>query len=373
MTDSAHVGAFNPERLTQARRRRGWTKVQLAEAVGVTPQSIANYEKGRQTPSDLPAVAEALDFPVAFFSRPTPESVEPSHATFRALSAMTARQRDAVLAAAELGVEFERTCMRHRFYLPPPAVPHLGDQVGQNDPETAAAMVRAEWGLGNQPIANMIHLLEAKGVRVYTLDGEDRRVGAFCIWRHDTPFVFLNMAQSAERVRFDAAHELGHLVMHRSGPADAARRDPDQEREANHFAGAFLMPEMVVRAVAPRLATADDMRRLKIRWGVAVMALAYRLKQLGLLRGPRHERRLFATISGRGWRRDEPDPIRAETSSIYQQIIDALRERGITLQALARDLGVYTDDLAGLIFGVSAAPEPERRAFVPRLIAGGRG
>lgn len=363
---------FNPQRLEQARRRRGLTKVALAKQAGLTAQSIANYEKGRQTPAEVGPLAQALDFPEEFFYRDTPEDVAPDHATFRALTAMTARQRDSVLAAAELGVEFERTCLRPRFHLPTPAVPYISDHVGEVDPEVAASMVRAEWGLGSQPIANMVHLLEAKGVRVYTLAGGDRRVGAFCIWRHDVPFVFLNTAQSAERIRFDAAHELGHLAMHRGGPPAEGARDPEQEREANHFAGAFLMPAAPVRKVAPPRATADDMRRLKRRWGVSVMALAYRLKQLGLLRGPRHERRLFSTISARGWRRDEPDPIPNETSSVYEQVVFELRRRGVTLQTLASDLGVYAADLSGLLFDISVAEAPAKQAFRPRLINGGR-
>ncbi|MEK2654790.1 ImmA/IrrE family metallo-endopeptidase [Pseudomonas aeruginosa] len=47
---------------------------------------------------------------------------------------------------------------------------------------------------------------------------ETSQVNAFSCWRRGvTPFVFLNTQKSAEASRFDAAHELGHLVLHRHG------------------------------------------------------------------------------------------------------------------------------------------------------------
>ena len=80
-------------------------------------------------------------------------------------------------------------------------------------------------------------------------------VDAFSMWRQETPFVFLNTQKSAERTRFDAAHELGHLVLHRHG----SPQGQDAEREANAFASAFLMPRASVLANAPRMATLDHL------------------------------------------------------------------------------------------------------------------
>jgi hypothetical protein len=47
------------------------------------------------------------------------------------------------------------------------------------------------------------------------------------------------------RGRFDAAHELGHLVMHGH---ERPLPGPEAEREANQFASAFLMPRADVVA-----------------------------------------------------------------------------------------------------------------------------
>src|SRR4029077_3081434 len=118
-----------------------------------------------------------------------------------------------------------------------------------------------------------------KGVRVFSLSLDAAEVDAFSMWRQRTPFVFLNTKKSAEHSRFDAAHELGHLVLHRHGSPQGR----EAEREANAFASAFLMPRATVLANMPRLATVDRLIKLKKYWAVSVAALAYRLHAVGVL------------------------------------------------------------------------------------------
>jgi Zn-dependent peptidase ImmA (M78 family) len=79
------------------------------------------------------------------------------------------------------------------------------------EPEVAAQALRAEWGLGERPIQNMLHLLEANGVRVFSLPRDNASVNAFSVWHGAIPYVFLTTDKSGERGRFDCAHELGHL------------------------------------------------------------------------------------------------------------------------------------------------------------------
>ena len=88
--------------------------------------------------------------------------------------------------------------------------------------------------------------------------------------------MFLNMQKTAERSRFDAAHELGHLVLHRHG-GPSGREAEDQ---ANQFAAEFLMPSADVMAVIPRISKLNQIVQAKTRWGVSVQALTYRLHRL---------------------------------------------------------------------------------------------
>ena len=103
---------------------------------------------------------------------------------------------------------------------------------------------------------------------------------AFSLIRDDRPFAFLNTDRSAERQRFDAAHELGHLLLHAGAPRVHGR---DREAEANRFAAAFLMPRRAVLAQGLREATLDRVLAAKRHWTVSAMAMTHRLHELRLL------------------------------------------------------------------------------------------
>ena len=258
------------------------------------------------------------------------------------MSRMTAGQRDAALGAGALAFMLN-DWVELRFELPAPDLPDLRDE----DPEVAAAVLRQHWGLGERPIKNMVHLLEAKGVRVYSLAENSIEVDAFALWHSKTPFVFLNTLKSAEHGRFDAAHELGHLVLHRhSGP-----QVPDAERQVNAFASAFLMPRASVLAHAPRMATLRNLIQLKKQWIVSVAALAYRLHALGLVTDW-HYRTLCIEIGQNGYRRKEPEGAPRERSQILATVFAALREEGVGKAAVAEQLQIDVDELDKLVFGL---------------------
>jgi Zn-dependent peptidase ImmA (M78 family) len=194
----------------------------------------------------------------------------------------------------------------------------------------------------------MVHLLESKGVRVYSLAMDAKEVDAFSFWRNDTPFVFLNTRKSAERSRFDAAHELGHLVMHRH----AAPRGLDAETQANSFASAFLMPEKSIRVHSTRLATVAQLIQLKKVWSVSVMALAYRLHSLKII-SDWHYHTLCKQMSARGFRTVEPEGARRETSQVLAKVFAALRDEGRSKDDIAKDLDLMPQELEELVFGLT--------------------
>jgi Zn-dependent peptidase ImmA (M78 family)/DNA-binding XRE family transcriptional regulator len=340
------IGIFNPSRLTWARRRRGLTKTKLAASVGVELRSVSAYETGEFAPETdkLGRIARVLRFPEAFFFGDDLEEPAFDTASFRSLSKMTAGQRDTALGSGAIALLLNEW-IESRFDLPEPNIPDLGRDAS---PEGAAEAVRGAWGLGELPIKNMIHLLEAKGVRVYSLAIDAVEVDAFSMWREDRAFVFLNTLKSAEHGRFDAAHELGHLVLHRH----AAPSGQKAEQDANAFASALLMPAASVRAHAPRFATIDQLIRLKKIWGVSLAAITYRLHKLGLL-SEWHYRKLYIEISSRGYRRAEPEGGPREVSQVLPKVFTALRDEGVTKHEVAAALNVHAEDIDELVFGLA--------------------
>ena len=344
--------SFNAERLDLARRLRGVTKRSLVHSTGLSKRSMAGFFAGESEPKpdSVRRLAEALGLPERFFYNSPPEAIPPSVPSFRAQSAMTRRQRDQAIAAGELGI-----CLSHwidqRFNLPPVDIARHVDE----DPEAASMAVRATWDMGFRPIRNMVHLLEAHGVRAFSLAEDVKQVDAYSFWSPSKkPFVFLNMSTSAERSRFDAAHELGHLVMH---PQGGTQRSKHAEAQANRFASAFLMPAGSVLARVPRNPTLGQTIRAKAHWKVSAAALTYRLRQLELLSHVQYER-LNIEISTLGYRRREPEPISRETSRALGQVFGHLRDRNISITRIANELAINPEDLTRLLRGLVLLPLP---------------
>jgi transcriptional regulator with XRE-family HTH domain len=143
--------ALNPARLKLARLRRGLSATALGREVDVTPRTISRWEDGdvEPQPANIEALALALQVPASFFAAPDLDFVPIEAVSFRALSKMTARQRDSATVAGAIAVGLARW-IDDRFHLPAPDLPTLEGY----DPERAAAVVRERWGLGQAPINN---------------------------------------------------------------------------------------------------------------------------------------------------------------------------------------------------------------------------
>lgn len=341
---------FNPNRLTVARKRRGFTMTRLAQLLGVELRSVSAYEKGEFSPSDgvLENISRVLDFPASFFFQDNLEEISSDTASFRAMSKMSASKRDIALYSGSIALLLNNA-IESRFNLPEIDLPDLSREPS---PEAAADSLRRHWGLGELPIKNIVHLLEAKGVRVFSLCIDAIEVDAFSLWRESQPFVFLNTMKSGERMRFDCAHELGHLAIHRHGAGQGAiNGSQETEKEANEFASAFLMPRSSVLAYAPKLVTLEKLVTLKKIWGVSVAALAYRMHRLELI-SDWHYRELFKQLAKLGYRKNEPESMPHETSQVLQKVFATLRSEGSGKNDIAAEIHVNTDEVDQLVFGL---------------------
>src|SRR6266511_4151153 len=312
-------------RLTLARKRRGMTLVRLSQLAGVSTRTLSAYEnnEGQPSPETLSRLAEVLNFPVSFFSAEELDELTPDAASFRALSKLTAAQRDAALSAGRIAMELS-AWIRDRFRLPEPQVPSLN------------------------LFQNMIHLLEAHGVHVFSLAQQCIEVDAFSLWWRGAPFIFVNTMKTAERSRFDAAHELGHLALHGE---DRIPHGREQEQEANHFAASFLMPKSSVLAHMPRYPSTQQIIAGKRIWKVAAMALTHRLYEVGLS-SDWHYRNASIELGRLGYRSGEPGGIQRESSQVFTKVFSVLRAEGLSLAEVARDLHVSTVDLNEAVFGL---------------------
>jgi Zn-dependent peptidase ImmA (M78 family)/DNA-binding XRE family transcriptional regulator len=346
--------SFNASRLTIARQRVGLTKKELAQRIGVEPRAISGFEAGQYLPSDdsFSRIIRALEFPREFFEADDIEMLSPEGVSFRSMTKMTAKQRDAAIAAGSIALVISDWVDRE-FDLPAADLP---DYAGAT-PEAAALSLRQYWGQGELPITNMIHLLELKGIRVFSLAENCVEVDAYSVWRGARPFIFLNTGKSGEHRRFDAAHELAHLVLHRH----AAPNGLEAEKEAHAFAGAFLMPTASMKAIGRVFPTLDYIIRLKRKWIVSAAAMLYRLHEIGMLTYY-HYNRLFVELGSKGFRTNEPFGIKPETSQVWQKVFADLRKQNQGIQILADKLLLPANEVVKLVFGLATVGLPSTTA-----------
>jgi len=339
---------FNPTRLTIARKRRGLTKIDFATRTGIPLRSFKAYELGEYPPPDdvLAKFASVSGFPLEFFFGRTLDEPREETASFRSMARMKSYQRDMALSQGAIALHLNEW-LEEQFDLPSVDVPTLRHETS---PEAAAETVRHHWGIGELPVNNIVHLLESKGVRIFSLAVDALEVDAFSMWKAGTPFIFLNSAKTAERSRHDAAHELGHLVMHRHGGPIGRKA----EEQATAFASAFLMPRASILAHVPRFPSLNTLVKLKRIWQVSVAALAYRIHALGIVTDWQY-RMLYIEISRNKFRTQEPNPIPRETSLVLPKIFAALREDGFSRSSVAKKLCIPQSELEALMFGLTMA------------------
>jgi Zn-dependent peptidase ImmA (M78 family) len=200
--------------------------------------------------------------------------------------------------------------------------------------EDAAEAVRIYWRMGEGPIANMVLLLENHGAVIARdrLGAESLdSISAFASPEH-RPYVIVGTDKgSPVRWRFDAAHELGHVVLHaKLSPEMLAR--PEQfkriEEQAHRFAAAFLLP---LASFGDDLfaVNLDTLRALKPKWKVSIGMMIMRARQAELL-SEDAERRLWVAVSRRKWRTIEPydDTMETEVPRLLPRAFELILGEG---------------------------------------------
>lgn len=340
---------FDCERLTLARRLRGLRKNQLADAVGTTPKAIGRYEAGVQRPDEmtLKRLAIALGVPVAFFhGGRSPVSLDGAH--FRSLRSTSQIERDQALAYGRIATDVV-AALEDLVDFPEvdlPEYPVSPDEIAGPGPIEAARLTRKALLEQAGPVPHVVRLLEKHGVIVLVLPRAAERVDAFSVGVHPRPMVFFNPAKGDYwRNRFDAAHELGHLVMH----ADAEPGEKVVEDQAHRFAAEFLMPEQDIAGELPGTADWERLGRLKATWGVSIAALLYRSRTLGIMQETAY-RNAMSAMSSRGWRRHEPGPARAlEQPTMLTRAIEIVGQAGTDRDRVAERARVPRGDLDLLV------------------------
>lgn len=354
------IQGFQSDRLSQILAARRLTQVQLASMVGVSPATISKWRAGNQAPEReaLDRLAGVVNVTPEWFTRvPTEKVTTPlfrsnasAHVAARAmLEARLEWAQDVAAALAEF-VDYPELNLPQRRFVNP-------EEITQEDIENAACECRDLWRLGRGAVQDLALAVEGAGIILIREETGVAQIEGLSAWSKPLgrPLILLSADKdNGYRSRFDLAHELGHLILHRH-----IERVTDQsrhkllERQAHSFAGAFLLPAETFTTEVRLPVTLDDLLLLKHRWGVSASAIAIRLHTLRLIDDD-DKLALFKRRSARWGGKSEPGDgdRKPEQPRLLRRTIDLLVEENVMpLEAIPRHLGLAASDiemLAGL-------------------------
>lgn len=329
---------YNKDRIRQARELAGMTQAALAKEVNVKQGTIAKIERGWSAPSAelMSSIARETRLPMSFFTQDSGVDFGEGTLLFRAKASMSRKQELEARRHAEILLEFAQKMATQLN------TPHNGLQSLQGySPADAALAARKQLNLDAvSPIPHLIRAIEKAGGFVLALPPLVNR-DAFAAWagpEQDVPVIAISAEAPADRLRFNVAHELGHLLLHKVRYAPNKNR----EREADEFAAEFTTPAAGIRTdFTPQPVTLERLGEMKTQWGISIAALARRAFQLGFITERRY-RYLFQQINSRGWRMKEPSQydIPKEKPRSLRKMAEVLYGTPPNLSSIAADINL---------------------------------
>lgn len=357
------IQGFESERLSQILAARRLSQAQLAALVGVSPATVSKWRSGNQAPEreTLERLASVVNVTPEWFTRapsakvslPLFRSNASAHVAARAmLEARMEWAQDVALALSEF-VDYPVLNLPTRQFKEP-------DEITPDEIELAASECRDLWRIGRTAVPDLALAIEGAGVVLIREETGIAQIEGLSAWSDalGRPLVLLSADKdNGYRSRFDLAHELGHLILHRFIPRPTERdRHKQLEQQAHRFAGAFLLPAETFANEVRTPVTLDDLLLLKRRWGVSVAAIVMRLRALKIL-DEEAAQSLFKRRSARWGAKSEPgDGDRPpERPRLLRRTIDLLVEENVMpLDSIPRHIGLAAHDiemLAGLSEG----------------------
>ena len=337
------------KRLKQLRLARGLSQEALAAEMGgiVTKQAISKYERGNTTPTPVVMAQLARVLGIKSSALWGESACRVEFVAYRKSSGLGSRDQARVENLVRQTLE-ERIRLQERVYgahddLDFPVQAFAVNTLDAT--EQAAEAMRERWGLGRDPIGNLVGVLEDRQVHVIEIDAPEKfdGISAFALddaGKHLGAAVVSRRGVPGDRQRLNLAHELGHTVL-RVG------NDVNEEKAAFRFAGAFLAPrrEFIDEVGAQRsYFDLGELQLLKRKFGMSIQALLRRMRDLEIINDSFYQQWCI-DISRLGWRREEPPLLPAEEPQwLHRTVLRGIAEGALTAEEGKTMLGMNIED-----------------------------
>ncbi|KKW76165.1 hypothetical protein AAV97_17390 [Acinetobacter sp. Ag2] len=331
------IDKFEPNRLKLARQMYDdLSKTALATMIDVAPSTVTKWEDGTHSPQPevLINIADAFGIPVHWFTREVPNFGNPlflNRAKKRVLKAPCFRSNSMLINLAEIQSIADEWISFPKVDLIPALTREESLSLNEGEIQLLAENLRNHWGLGVSPIPNLMKRVERAGIVVTRFEIGYEEMDGTSAWINDRPYIFIAAdKQNFFRGRFDLAHELGHIVMHKYLTEEDKKNWFDKlEEQAHYFANCFLFPTSAFIAETRSRVSLESLMLLKKRWGISLAAMMYKAKTLNIISDDQSSK-LWRSYRYRGYTKSEPYDIDtiAEEPNLLKNMIKMLLEQG---------------------------------------------
>jgi Zn-dependent peptidase ImmA (M78 family)/DNA-binding XRE family transcriptional regulator len=344
---------FIGPKLRLARNFYGLSLEEVGESVAATRQYIQQIESGAKQPTEemMLALSDALGVYPEFFFEPETSSASEELCHFRSLRTTPINIKNQALSHATI-LDWLVNELDDVLDFPDINLPH-DTPSSLGDIDRIAEDARKVWGLGTSgPITHMVRVAENAGIIVAHFKNVSEKIDAFSMHGR-RPVVIRNpYKESVCRMRFDIAHECGHLIMHQ-GMVTGDKRTED---EANRFASAFLLPRAAFLQEFPRAERFQwpAIFKLKLRWKVSVAAIIRRAYDLSIIDAAAYRRaNVYLSKTGQSKAEkydDRPDLIPPEEPELIYNAFETIQNQAPEmLDSIQKKLGVRRSVIENLI------------------------
>jgi len=348
------IQGFQEDRLAQILAVRRLSQSQLAALVGVSPATISKWRAGSQAPEReaLDRLANVLNVTPEWFTKLTTSKLSLPLFRSNASAHVSARAmlEGRLEWAQDLALELEEFVDYPVLNLPTRQFSDP-EEISVEDIEIAATECREMWRLGSGVIQDLALAVEGAGVLLVREETGIAQIEGLSAWSAvlNRPLILLSSDKdNGYRSRFDLAHELGHLILHKHiMHTNEIQRHKQLEQQAHYFAGAFLLPAETFATEVRTPTTLDDLLLIKRRWGVSVGAIIMRLRALQIIRDDEAQN-LFKRRSARWGAKAEPgdrDRVPEQPRLLKRAIELIVDENVMPLETIPRHIGFAANDI----------------------------